>query len=279
MPVTQFGSQVAMRRATDIVIANAHSHGVCVGGVHGVASSTGAIGYWAREIARAGLVGFVCSQSPELVAPHGSSQALLGTNPVAFGFPRLHAADGRSSAIVVDVATSAVAFYDVVARRDTGERLPEGVAVDAAGRPTTDPTAVAPPTHGAILPFGGPLGAHKGSALAVAVELLGVLAGGAGAGKWGAANWGNLLIAVDPARLLAGSPDPRGFAARVDEVAARIERAPPAATGAGAGGRVLLPGQRGDEEEAAWLREGVAPVAAPLWDALLRLAGPGEARL
>ena len=39
--------------------------------------------FWARRLAERGLVGVVLSQSPEYVAPHGSSQALFGTNPVA----------------------------------------------------------------------------------------------------------------------------------------------------------------------------------------------------
>lgn len=34
-------------------------------------------------MAREGLVGIVLSQSPEYVAPHGSSQAVCGTNPFA----------------------------------------------------------------------------------------------------------------------------------------------------------------------------------------------------
>ncbi len=39
--------------------------------------------FWARRLAERGLVGVVLSQSPEYVAPHGSSQALFGTNPIA----------------------------------------------------------------------------------------------------------------------------------------------------------------------------------------------------
>jgi LDH2 family malate/lactate/ureidoglycolate dehydrogenase len=155
--------------------------------------------------------------------------------------------------------------------------------LDASGQPTTNPADVAPPDRGALLPFGGALGAHKGSALSLAVELLGVLAGGAGVDKWTAANWGNLIIAVDPARFLSPGLDPRPFAARVNDVAARIESAPPApehssaassdpATTSNAGfgmrARVLLPGQRGDESEAACLRDGTVEISVSLWSAL-----------
>ena len=41
--------------------------------------------FWAEKIAAAGLVGIVLSQSAEYVAPHGSSQAIFGTNPIAVG--------------------------------------------------------------------------------------------------------------------------------------------------------------------------------------------------
>lgn len=266
-------AQLAMSEATRFAIGSARRHGVSVGALHGISSTTGAIGYWAREIARAGLVGVVCSQSPELVAPHGSAQALLGTNPVAFGFPRQRPG-GSPSALVIDVATSAMAFYGVVAARAAGARLPEGVAVNAAGRPTTDPAEVSPPERGALLPFGGSQGAHKGSALSLAVELLGVLAGGAATDKWAAANWGNLIIAIDPARL--GTGDAGTFAARVDAVAARIESAPPIVV-EGGGGRVLLPGQRGDAEEDACLRAGQAPLDPLVWEALQRAAAAADA--
>jgi LDH2 family malate/lactate/ureidoglycolate dehydrogenase len=251
-----------MCEATRVAVGNARQHGICIGGLHGVASTTGAIGFWAREISRSGLVGIVCSQSPELVAPHGSALALLGTNPIAFGFPRQHL-DGHLSTLVIDVATSAIAFYAVVAAKAAGEQLPLGVAINDTGQLTTLPAEVAPPDHGALLPFGGTLGSHKGSALALAVELLAVLAGGAGINKWTAANWGNLLIAIDPARLLEGSHDHRAFAVRVNEVASRIECAPtrPGSTQP----HVLLPGQRGDEAEAACLRSGFVPMAESLW--------------
>ena len=39
--------------------------------------------FWARQLADRGLIGVVLSQSPEYVSPHGSSQPLFGTNPIA----------------------------------------------------------------------------------------------------------------------------------------------------------------------------------------------------
>ena len=161
-----------------------------------------------------------------------------------------------------------MALYAVVAARSAGENLPTGVAVDALGSPTTDPTQVDPPNRGALLPFGGVLGSHKGSALALAVELLGVLAGGAGVDKWASGNWGNLVIAIDPARLMPPDGDHRSFALRVDEAVTRIENAPPS----DGSSRVLLPGQRGDELEAECIRDDCVPMSETLWAALSQTA-------
>ena len=62
--------------------------------------------HYAEEIARAGFIGFAIAQSPEFVAPHGATEAIFGTNPVAIGIP---AAEG-SDPIVFDMATSAIAW-------------------------------------------------------------------------------------------------------------------------------------------------------------------------
>jgi LDH2 family malate/lactate/ureidoglycolate dehydrogenase len=53
---------VIMRQAVDIAIAKAKTSGMSVVGVTNYASATGALGIWGREIARAGLIGFVFSQ-------------------------------------------------------------------------------------------------------------------------------------------------------------------------------------------------------------------------
>ena len=70
--------------------------------------------------------------------------------------------------------------------------LPEGVAIDEHGRPTTDAGAA---RRGAILPFGG----HKGYALALAMHALGVLVR-----RWRAdrAGYGYLFIAIKPDLLV-----------------------------------------------------------------------------
>jgi LDH2 family malate/lactate/ureidoglycolate dehydrogenase len=53
---------VIVRKAVDIAIQKAKTSGMSVVGVTNYASATGALGIWARDIARNGLIGLVFSQ-------------------------------------------------------------------------------------------------------------------------------------------------------------------------------------------------------------------------
>src|SRR5580692_4035947 len=104
--------------------------------------------------------------SARSVAPFGGTRPVLGTNPIAFGMP------SSRGPVVLDMGTSAFMGTALAYRQRLGQLLPDGVAVDAEGRPTRDP---AQGRLGALLPFGG----YKGFGLALIVQALGVLAGSA----------------------------------------------------------------------------------------------------
>ena len=113
-----------------------------------------------EEICQADLAAFACVNYKPSVIPAGGKKALYGTNPIAFGWPR----PGRSP-MIFDMATSVMARGEVgVAARD-GHPIPEGVGVDADGKPTNDPNEI---LKGALLAFGG----YKGSSISMMVELL-----------------------------------------------------------------------------------------------------------
>ncbi len=110
---------------------------------------------------------------------------------------------------VFDFATSAVARGEIQLHERAGKPIPLGWGVDEQGEPTTDASAA---LRGAMLTFGG----HKGSALAAMVELLaGPLIGdltsaeslaydeGSRSSPYG----GELLIAIDPRRMLGASAE------------------------------------------------------------------------
>ena len=111
-------------------------------------------------LADRGFVGIACTAYMPSVAPAGSNEALFGTNPLSFAWPR----PGHNP-VVYDMATASMAMGDVqIAARD-GREVPLGTGLDANGQLTTDPAAI---TKGVLLPFGG----YKGSAIAMMVELL-----------------------------------------------------------------------------------------------------------
>lgn len=203
-----------------------------------------------------GLAALALTPSHAWVAPAGGRQPVFGTNPIAFGWPR-----PGPHPFVFDFATSAIARGDLELHRRAGSPLPEGCGVDAQGRPSTDPVAVA---QGAMLAFGG----HKGSALSAMVELM----AGALIGDWmsqeslafdegaGAAPChGELVLAFDPARLSGG--DPAAHQQRAEQLFAAI-------TGQGA----RLPSQRRYAARQRSLAEGAA-VPRALYEEILALAG------
>lgn len=153
---------IGMYHATRAVIERATAQGFALVGVNDIWMS-GRSAYYVEMAARAGLIGIHTVAAPPLVAPLGGAKPMLGTNPIAFGFPM----DGDP--LVIDLGTSAFMGTDLQFRQRLGIPLPEGVAIDEHGHPTTDAKAA---RRGALLPFGG----HKGYALALAMHALGVSA-------------------------------------------------------------------------------------------------------
>ena len=109
--------------------------------------------------------------------PFGGIDRRMSPNPIAVGIPT-----GKGFPIVVDMTTSVVAEGKIRVKRNLGEPIPEGWALDADGNPTDDTSAFYGPPRGAILPFGA-RAAHKGYALAVVVDILSGALGGAGCSK------------------------------------------------------------------------------------------------
>jgi LDH2 family malate/lactate/ureidoglycolate dehydrogenase len=148
------------QQAIDAAIGMAKQYGM--GAVAARNSSHfGGAGYFSERAAGQGLIGFAFTNASPAIAPTGSKEALLGTNPIGAAFP-LPGADP----IVMDMATSIVARSRIRAMLALGVKtLPEGWALDPDGKPTVDPALA---VKGSVLPIGG----AKGYALALMVELL-----------------------------------------------------------------------------------------------------------
>jgi uncharacterized oxidoreductase len=91
------------------------------------------------------------------------------------------------------MTSSVVAEGKIRVKRNQGQPLPEGWALDAEGRPVVDPEVFYGPPRGAILPFGG-IAAHKGYALAVMVDILSGALGGGGCSREGAPSGSNSVF-------------------------------------------------------------------------------------
>ena len=170
------------------------------------------------------------------------------TSPMAYGVPA-----GEEEPFLLDMAMTVLARGNVFVAKSRGERIPEGLALDAEGRPTTDPDAVL--AGGSMLAFGG----VKGASLSFLMDILGgVLTGAAFAGQVGNPHTdfdrpqgtGHLLLAVDPARLMPIE----AFRARMDHLIREVKRQPRAA----GVDEILIPGEREARRMREALRDGIA---------------------
>lgn len=177
------------QRATDTVILKAKEHGFGIVGVNDIHSSNGAQAFYAERIANENLIGIVLARSAAAAAAFGGIEPIFGTNPIAFSFPT------HEQPIVFDMATTAMTWYGLVLAKARGEQIPENMAIDKDGNPTTDPKAA---MEGALLSFDR---SYKGSGLGMVVELLGGPLVGASFGQV-EGDWGSLFIAIDPDLLV-----------------------------------------------------------------------------
>jgi L-2-hydroxycarboxylate dehydrogenase (NAD+) len=124
-------------------------------------------GGYVMEAARRGYIAYTnCTASLAEVVPFKGVFPTLGTNPHSWGFPTV---DAVGFPIVIDWATSVIAMGRVQQLKREGKPLPPNAAVDADGRPTTDPAQAV-----SLLPFGE----HKGYGLSLINELVAALIGG-----------------------------------------------------------------------------------------------------
>ena len=227
-------------------------------GIAAVAASktwyTGMYSYYLERITAAGLVGMIAGSGTQLVAPHGGTEGRFGTNPIAFGFP------STSTPVIWDIGTANVMIGEVALKRRLGELLPEGQAFDADGNPTRNPAAA---YGGAFAVWGG----HKGSGLAMVVQLLGMMSGQATAPA-PQQDSGIFILALNPA-LFCPADD---FMQRVSDYAQSVRDTRPLKGGA----PVRVPFDRSIVERARRLAADAVEVPDSVVEALRRITA--EAR-
>ena len=185
---------VAADTAIKVAIKNAKKTGI---GLVAVKNSGhyGLSGYYAEQAVKKGLIVMVFTNAPPAVAPHGALKSLFGTNPICFGTPT-----GSKVPFILDTSISMINRGKIRVAVREGRKIPEGVALDKFGKPTTDPKKA---LEGVQLPIAG----FRGSGLAWMVDILsGVLTGGNHAGRVkdpftdfsGPQNIGHLFFVIKP---------------------------------------------------------------------------------
>lgn len=228
--------------AVQEAIAAARDHGVAFAGVMR-SHHCGVVVDHLRPVAQAGMVGLGFANSPAAMPAAGGRHPIFGTNPVAAIFPRRGA-----DPLMVDLSLSEVARGKLMVAAKAGRPIPEGWALDAEGRPTTDAQAG---LHGSMLPIGA-VTSSKGAMLALVVELLVTALVGAHFGFEASSFFvdegnrpgiGQAFVVVDPSALTGSD----GFLDRVEVLVAEMLRDE----------GVRLPGTRREARRRQALAEGL----------------------
>lgn len=228
--------------AARAAIDKAAARGIAIVGVTNSWMS-GRSAYYMEMMANAELVGIHTAASGRAVAPFGGVQAMLGTNPIAFGMPSSH------GPVVFDMGTSAFMGTDLAYRERLGLLLPEGVAVGPEGRLTRDPAQA---RLGALLPFGG----YKGFGLGFVVQALGLLAGSA---LDPIGDDGYLFVVFKPDLFVSLDEFKKQLTVLVDRI-----KASPSQPGVDA---IRIPGERAFRSREQALRDGIE-IDRAVYDAL-----------
>lgn len=243
---------LAAEEAVNIAVAKAREFGVSAVSVRRI-FHCGVAGRYVRLAAEQGCAAFaMCNTKPVMAAP-GGAERLVGTNPIAIGFP----VQGETP-VVLDMATTAGTIGGIRQKLAAGLELPDGWAIDREGKPTTDPATA---LDGFLLPAGG----AKGFGMAFVIDLL---CGALASGGWGPTlgeiagdkpyNASFLFIALDIERF-------RPLEAFLSETRDGVERVRNAKKAAGTT-RLIVPGERSAETIAT--NNGTIPVSPMVAKAL-----------
>ncbi len=174
----------------------------------------GRLGEYSTMAARRNMIGIISVNdhgAAHVMAPFGGITGKLSPNPISIAFP-----SGSDEPVLLDMSTTTVAEGKLFVRRSRGEEIPEGWAIDAKGRPVTNPADYWGPPQGALLPLGGAMAGHKGFGLGFMLDVLDGALGGAGCSREGVTRLGNgLFISVIK---ISDFVHPEDFKSQVDSL-------------------------------------------------------------
>lgn len=240
---------VVAYKATAMAIAKAKKTGIALVGAKNTFYS-GLFSYYMEMATRENLVAFAIGNGPGIVAPEGAIDARLGTNPISFAFP------SKEHPVIWDIGTCAIMHGEVQLHRRMNEPLPDGVAIDTDGNPTTDPTKA---LAGAIKAWGG----HRGSGLSIVVQMLGAMCD-APVISPGMSEMAYLVVVIDPKILMPEGDYPN----RVSELSEAIRSSRPVDKAH----PVRMPFDRSQAERERRKKTNTVEVPKPVYDSLVAMA-------
>jgi LDH2 family malate/lactate/ureidoglycolate dehydrogenase len=222
----------------------AAENGVAAVAVRG-SNHCGALFYFAMKALQRNMIGLVTTNALPTMAPWGGREKILGINPVAIAIP-----SATEPPIVFDAAFSASSHGKIRVYHQKGVPIPEGWAYDTDGNPTIDSAR-------ALDGLLQPIGAFKGTGLAIVMGVLSSLLSGAAFGT----ELGNMVDGPKPgldgqfllALDVSAFEDAGGFRQRVDGIVRQIRSCAPAAGFS----RCYAPGELEYETESRYRREGI----------------------
>ena len=240
--------QIACAAAMKDAVGRAGRFGIGAVAVRG-SNHCGALFYTATQALKSGMIGLVTTNALPTMAPWGGRDKILGINPIAVAIP-----SGDEPPIIFDAAFSVSSHGKIRVYQQKGLRLPEGWALDALGRPTTDAAA-------AISGLLQPIGAFKGAGLAVISGVLSSFLSGAAFGAElgdmvrgpAAGQDGHFVMAIQ----VSAFEDFDLFKGRVDSLVRQIRNCTPAAGFE----RCYAPGELEHETELCYRTAGI-PLSA-----------------
>jgi L-2-hydroxycarboxylate dehydrogenase (NAD+) len=153
---------LVMKRAAELAIEKAKATGIGWVGAR-MSNHAGPAALYVTMPLKHDMIGlyFAVGSNNHLPA-WGSSESLLGTNPMAVAVPTQD-----EPPIVLDMAPTVAAYGKVRLKAQRGEQMPVGWMIDKEGKSLTDPKRA---DEGHLLPIGD----YKGSGLSL---IIGILAG------------------------------------------------------------------------------------------------------
>jgi LDH2 family malate/lactate/ureidoglycolate dehydrogenase len=133
----------------------------------------GIAGYYPLMAAKEGMMGLCVTNARPAIAPTFGTEPMLGTNPIAFAAP-----SDLDFPFSFDGATSISQRGKIEVAARAEKPVPEGVIIDAEGKPLTNAEQILADlgkAAAAFLPLGGAgeeLAGYKGYSLATIVEIL-----------------------------------------------------------------------------------------------------------